>query len=49
MIYDVKRSGNNAWYVAFDKRADWNFTKCRNVSPDECIQIAKTHRSSIAT
>ncbi len=48
MIYDVTRDGNNAWYVMFDKSDEWNFTKCRNVSPEECMKIVNAHRCSIA-
>jgi hypothetical protein len=49
MIYEVTRSGNNAWYVSFDRRRDWEFTKCHNVSPEECIRIVDSHRASITT
>lgn len=39
MIYEVTYKGNNAWYIAFDKRGEWKFTKCKHVSPKECINI----------
>jgi hypothetical protein len=53
MIYDVtsvgnKRVGYDAWYVMFDKNEEWGFTKCRNVSPEECIKIASACRREIA-
>jgi hypothetical protein len=45
MIYEVTREGNNAWYVSFDMRGKWDFTKCRNVSPEECAKIVSAHRN----
>ncbi len=49
MIYEVSRQGNNAWYVMFDRAEEWTFTKCSNISSEECIKIADDYRNSIGT
>lgn len=49
MVYDVTRvpegkTGYDAWYVQFDKKDDWEVTKCRNVSSQECVKILTASR-----
>jgi hypothetical protein len=53
MIYDVTRVpegriGYDAWYVQFDKKDEWEFTKCRNVSPQECLNILTASRGQVS-
>lgn len=44
MIYEVTREGNNAWYISFDRRDDWEYTSSSNVSAEECIGILRSYR-----
>ena len=53
MIYDVTRAlegriGYDAWYVQFDRKEQWEFTKCRGVSPQECLKVLNATRSSLS-
>jgi hypothetical protein len=53
MMYDVSRAaedrtGYDAWYVGFDKRQGWQFTKSRNVSSRECLKIVRAFRGEAA-
>ena len=43
MFYEVNRGGQNAWYLNFEKKDDWQFVSCRNIASEECRKIADEH------
>jgi len=53
MFYSVTpalegRIGYDAWYVMFDRKDEWEFTKCCNVSPAECLRILTVSRCRLS-